>query len=138
MQKKINPVPTIDVIIEYQGGIVLIQRKFTPRGWAIPGGFVEYNETLEAATIREAKEETNLDLKGLTQFHAYSDPGRDPRQHTISLVFIAQGQGEIACGSDAQKAEVFKENTIPEGIVFDHRKILQDYFCFKKGEEPKW
>ncbi len=123
-----NPIPTVDIIIEYRGGIVLIRRKNEPMGWAIPGGFVDYGETLEAAAIREAKEETNLDVELIRQFHTYSDPKRDPRRHTISTVFIAKGYGDLRPGDDALEARVFTESNLPEPIVFDHKEILRDYF----------
>ncbi len=123
-----NPVPTVDIIIEYKGGIVLIKRKNEPRGWAIPGGFVDYGESLESAAVREAKEETNLDIELIRQFHTYSDPGRDPRRHTISTVFIARGYGELRPGDDAEDAGIFSQDNLPEPIVFDHRDILNDYF----------
>jgi ADP-ribose pyrophosphatase YjhB (NUDIX family) len=123
-----NPIPTVDIIIEYKGGIVLIKRKNEPVGWAIPGGFVDYGETLESAAVREAKEETNLDVELIRQFHTYSDPKRDPRKHTISTVFIAKGYGELKPGDDALEAGVFTEANLPEPIVFDHKEILRDYF----------
>jgi ADP-ribose pyrophosphatase YjhB (NUDIX family) len=123
-----NPIPTVDIIIEYKGGIVLIKRKNEPVGWAIPGGFVDYGETLESAAVREAKEETNLDVELIRQFHTYSDPKRDPRRHTISTVFIAKGYGELKPGDDALEAGVFTEANLPEPIVFDHKEILRDYF----------
>ena len=132
-----NPVPTVDAIIEYQGGIVLIERKNPPFGWAIPGGFVEYGESLEVAAKREAKEETGLDIDEIVQFHTYSEPGRDPRVHTISTVYIACGRGELKAGSDAQSANVFHANDLPSNIAFDHRDILHDYFKWK-NENPKW
>lgn len=138
MSKNKNPLPTVDIIIEYNEGIVLIKRKNLPQGWAIPGGFVEYNESLEAAALREAKEETNLTIFNLKQFHAYSVWERDPRGHTISNVFIARGRGELLAASDAEKAEVFSRENLPEKIAFDHRKILEDYFCLKNGKEPQW
>lgn len=138
MSEITNPLPTVDIIIEYKAGIVLIKRKNPPKGWAIPGGFVDYNETLEEAASREAKEETNLTVDNLRQFHAYSEPGRDPRRHTISTVFIAEGEGDLAAASDAKKAAVFFEDNLPDKMAFDHRKILRDYFCFKQGKELKW
>jgi len=110
------------------GGIVLVLRKNPPHGWAIPGGFVDYGETLEAAAVREAREETGLDVHLVTQFHTYSAPERDPRFHTISTVFIADGEGELKAGDDAKETGIFDKNTLPENIVFDHGDILEDYF----------
>ncbi len=123
-----NPIPTVDIIIEYKNGIVLIERKNFPYGWAIPGGFVDYGESLETAAVREAKEETNLDITLLKQFHTYSAPDRDPRQHTITTVYIAAGKGRLKAKDDATNAAIFSEDNLPENIVFDHRKILLDYF----------
>ncbi|MDD3725820.1 MAG: NUDIX hydrolase [Candidatus Ratteibacteria bacterium] len=127
-----NPIPTVDIIIEVDDGIVLIKRKNEPYGWALPGGFVEYGECLEDAAIREAKEETGLDIIGLTQFHTYSAPDRDPRHHTISTVFIGKGRGVLKGDDDAEDAKVFTEDNLPEDIAFDHRKILKDYFENRK------
>jgi 8-oxo-dGTP diphosphatase len=126
-----NPLPTVDIIIEYNNGIVLIERKNYPFGWAIPGGFVDYGESLEHAAIREAKEETNLQVTLLYQFHTYSSPERDPRHHTITTVFVAKGRGELKGKDDAKKAKVFYQNTLPDNMVFDHRDILEDYFSEK-------
>ncbi len=123
-----NPVPTVDIIIRYMGGIILIRRKNPPEGWAIPGGFVDYGETLEAAALREAKEETGLDVTLLRQFHSYSDPSRDPRQHTISTVFIAEASGAAAAGDDAGEIGIFSASGLPEDLAFDHKQILEDYF----------
>ncbi len=123
-----NPVPTVDIIIRYRGGIVLIKRRNKPFGWAIPGGFVDYGESLETAAVREALEETSLIVTLKGQFHTYSDPGRDPRQHTISTVFIADGQGELQAGDDAAEARVFTRDSLPTPIAFDHGSILADYF----------
>lgn len=123
-----NPLPTADIIIEYKGGIVLIKRKNPPTGWAIPGGFVDYNESLEKAAIREAKEETGLKVKLIKQFHTYSAPGRDPRHHTITTVFIAKGEGVLKADDDAEDAGVFKKHRLPSPMAFDHKKILDDYF----------
>jgi ADP-ribose pyrophosphatase YjhB (NUDIX family) len=108
--------------------IILIKRKNPPEGWALPGGFVDYGETLEAAAVREAKEETGLDIKLLRQFHTYSDPERDRRQHTISTIFIAEASGEPMAGDDAAELGTFNKDSLPDKIVFDHKQILEDYF----------
>jgi len=123
-----NPVPTVDVIIECDRGIVLIRRKNPPPGWALPGGFVEYGESLERAAVREAKEETGLDVELIRQFHTYSDPARDPRRHTITTVYVGKAQGTPQAGDDAIEALVFGRDNLPGPIVFDHEKILDDYF----------
>jgi ADP-ribose pyrophosphatase YjhB (NUDIX family) len=131
-----NPVPTVDIIIEIDEGkgkgtggkrIVLIQRKNPPYGWAIPGGFVDYGESLEEAAVREAFEETSLHVEIIRQFHTYSDPGRDPRRHTISTVFIAGASGTPKAADDAQRVELFRTNGLPDDLAFDHAKILDDY-----------
>lgn len=122
------PRVTVDIIIEVASGIVLIKRKNPPYGWAIPGGFIDYGESAESAAIREAKEETNLDIFDLKQFHIYSDPGRDPRFHTISVVFTAKGKGTPQAKDDAIEISIFNKDNLPEEIAFDHRKILNDYF----------
>ena len=129
-----NPVPTVDVIIEYEGGVVLILRKNPPPGWALPGGFVDYGETVDAAAHREARQETNLDLTDLKMFSVYSDPARDPRQHTITTVFLAQGRGLLKGGDDASQAQVFNLDNLPE-LAFDHKKILKDYQAWKHGQD---
>ena len=129
-----NPVPTVDVIIEYEGGVVLILRKNPPPGWALPGGFVDYGETVDAAAHREARQETNLDLTDLKMFSVYSDPARDPRQHTITTVFLAQGRGLLKGGDDASQAQVFNLDNLPE-LAFDHKKILKDYQAWKQGQD---
>ena len=138
-QEKMNPLSTVDIIIEIAGrGIVLIERKNPPRGWALPGGFVDYGESLEHAAVREAKEETSLDVKLVEQFYSYSDPRRDPRRHTISTVFIATAEGTPRGEDDAKTAEIFREENLPDSIVFDHPQILTDYFHYKKtGRRPK-
>ena len=124
-----GPLPTVDIIIEIEGkGIVLIKRKNPPLGWALPGGFVDYGETLEQAAVREAAEETSLRVELIRQFHAYSDPDRDPRGHTISVVFVARAFGEPRAADDAQEAGVFQADTLPSLLAFDHRRILDDYF----------
>lgn len=123
-----NPIPTVDIIIEYVKGIVLIKRKNPPEGWALPGGFVDYGESLEVAAAREAKEETGLEVELVRQFHTYSDPKRDPRHHTITTVFIAKAKGKAVAGDDAQEIGIFRKDNLPEQIVFDHRDIINEYF----------
>lgn len=152
-----NPFPTVDIIIEVnsvsQGadnklnsawenpdkslnetGIVLIRRKNPPYGWALPGGFVDYGESLETAATREAFEETSLKVTLLFQLGAYSDPKRDPRHHSISVVFVARAAGLPVAADDAAEVGVFTKDTLPEKMVFDHGQILKDYFekCRKK------
>ena len=124
-----NPIPTVDIIIEIKSkGIVLIKRKNPPYGWAIPGGFVDYGESLEKAAVREAKEETNLNVTLIRQFYTYSDPKRDPRHHSISTVYIAKGKGILKAKDDAVEIGVFTQSNLPDEIAFDHRSILHDYF----------
>ncbi len=122
-----NPFPTVDIIIRQGQAVVLIERKNEPYGWALPGGFVDYGESLEQAARREALEETDLSLSDLRQFRAYSDPARDPRQHNISLVFTANAQGSPTGGDDAAQARFFDLNALPTNLCFDHGQILQDY-----------
>lgn len=144
-----NPFPTVDIIIETdycasndapdapehcEKGIVLIKRKNPPHGWALPGGFVDYGETLESAAIREAREETCLDVALSYQLGAYSDPSRDPRHHSISVVFVASAIGKPLAADDAEAVGVFKAHELPKPLVFDHEKILRDYFK-KCGEK---
>ncbi len=132
-----NPVPTVDIIIEIDESIVLIKRKNPPHGWALPGGFVDYGESYETAAAREAEEETGIVVKNLQQFRTYSDPDRDPRQHTASTVFIAQANQHPIAGDDAAKAELFTKENLPE-LVFDHGKIIDDYFAFKKRTKTSY
>ena len=128
-----NPFVTVDIIIEISNKIVLIQRANPPYGWALPGGFVDYGESLESSAIREAKEETSLEVTLKEQFHTYSDPDRDPRHHTVTTVFIGKGAGTPKAADDAKRLGVFTEKDLPEPIVFDHRKIIEDYFRYKQG-----
>ena len=126
-----NPVPTVDIIIRIpQNGrerIVLIKRKNPPFGWALPGGFVDYGESLERAAEREAKEETGLAVKLVRQFHSYSDPERDKRGHTISTVYIADAEGEPVGMDDAAEAKLFFVEELPSPLAFDHGEIINDY-----------
>ena len=125
-----NPVPTVDVIIELagnDGGVVLIERRNPPPGWALPGGFVDEGESLEEAARREALEETGLDVTLIHQLHTYSDPARDPRQHTISTVYVASASGSPVGQDDAARAATFPADSPPEPLAFDHARILSDY-----------
>ena len=137
MKKYRCPFPTVDIIIEIKRedkkeGIVLIKRKNPPHGWALPGGFVDYGESLEQAAVREAKEETSLDIQLKTQLHTYSDPKRDLRQHTISTVYVATARGKPKAQDDAQEIGIFTKEEINFPLAFDHQEILTDYFKQKK------
>lgn len=131
-----NPFPTVDIIIRMEKeSIVLIDRKNPPYGWALPGGFVDYGESLESAARREALEETSLEVELLYQLGAYSDPSRDPRQHTISVVFVASAAGEPRAADDAKGIGIFHRDALPGPLAFDHARILEDYFakCLRTG-----
>ena len=133
-----NPTPTVDILIIKQGKIVLVKRRNPPLGWAIPGGFVDEGESVEHAAIREAKEETGLDVTLDALFYVYSDPSRDPRQHTMSTVFVAHADGEPAGDDDAEIAQYFSLDALPEPIVFDHAVIIADYLESRKnGCQPE-
>jgi len=122
-----NPKPTVDVVILLPDDrIVLVERKNPPAGWALPGGFVDEGEPLEAAAVREAREETGLEVTLVEQLHAYSDPRRDPRQHTLSVVYLARAAGEPRGGDDALRAEAFAWGALPASLAFDHAEILAD------------
>ena len=128
VEKYRNPFPTVDIVIEMDEGIVLIQRKNPPYGWALPGGFVDYGESLEKAAVREAREETSLEVDLISLLGAYSDPGRDPRHHTISVVFTARAKGVPRAADDAAGIGVFPPDAIPDNLAFDHKRIIADYF----------
>ena len=132
-----NPLVTVDIILEIDDKIILIRRQNPPYGWALPGGFVDYGESLESAAVREAKEETSLEVVLVDQFHTYSDPGRDPRHHTITTVFIGKGIGVPKPADDAKQLGMFSINDLPDPIVFDHKNIINDYFRYKGGESKK-
>ena len=131
-----NPTPTVDIIIELidrpHRPIVLIERKNEPLGWAIPGGFVDYGEPVEMAARREAEEETGLQVQLVDLLWVYSDPNRDPRQHTMSVVFIATATGEPKAGDDAKGMGIFELWQIPRNLCFDHDRILQDYLIRRR------
>lgn len=124
-----NPYPTVDVVLYHpQRGVVLVERSNPPYGWALPGGFVDYGESVEAAARREVREETGIDAGPLILLGVYSDPGRDPRFHTMSTVFVARVQENASpvAGDDARCARFFPLHALPS-LVFDHRRILDDF-----------
>ncbi len=121
-----TPLLTVDAVIFVRGGIVLIKRKNPPYGWALPGGFVEVGESVETAVRREALEETGLELDDLELVGVYSDPARDPRFHTASVVFRARSQGHPVGQDDAAEARIFSPDALPDPIAFDHLRIITD------------
>jgi len=132
-----GPFVTVDAIIELKEGIVFIERSNPPFGLALPGGFVDYGESLEEAVVREAREETGLNLLELKQFHTYSQPDRDPRFHTIATAFIAKAKGKPKAGDDAAGLKVIRLSEIEKlKLAFDHKRIMQDYLKHKKSQNP--
>lgn len=132
-QKYKQPIVTVDVIIAIAGKVILIKRKNPPYGWALPGGFVEYGESLEDSAVRETKEETSLNVKLVRQFHTYSDPKRDPRHHSITTVFIAKpldGIENMKAEDDAADIGLFKMKNLQLPMAFDHGKIINDYLKY--------
>jgi len=125
LEKK-YPLVAVDCIIEFKGGVVLLKRRFEPKGWAIPGGLVDYGESLKKAVRRETIEETGLYLTELRQFRAYSNPERDPRHHCVSIVFLAKGKGVLKKNRESDDLKVFPISGLPR-LVFDHRNILNDW-----------
>ncbi len=135
-----NPVPTVDVIVhrpDDKRRVLLIERANPPPGWALPGGFLDYGEIAIDGAIREVREETGLDIAARVYrlFHAYTDPARDPRQHNLSLVFLADSDAEPRAGDDAARARFFELGELP-ALAFDHGLILEDYRRFLEGVEP--
>ena len=135
-----NPTPTVDILIEladHPGTLVFIERKHEPVGFALPGGFVDEGEYLADAAVREAKEETTLDVELGELVHVYSDPKRDPRKHTVSTVFIGRARGTPQGADDAARTLVCTPEALPGPLVFDHAVIVADYFTYKRtGKRP--
>jgi 8-oxo-dGTP diphosphatase len=130
-----NPAPTVDIIVEMRDRpdrpIVLIERLHEPLGWAIPGGFIDYGEAAETAGKREAMEEIGLEIELVELLGVYSDPERDPRQHTMSVVYIATATGDPKAGDDAKQVHIVNLWEIPANLCFDHGKILADYVKYR-------
>jgi len=139
--RPVTPLLATDIIVELidrpSRPIVLVERKNTPHGWALPGGFVDVGEEVEVAAVREAREETGLQVWLQSLLGVYSDPARDPRGHIVSIVYTAVAVGEPHADDDARTASVIDIDRLPEGLVFDHAKILEDYKRFRKtGKTP--
>jgi 8-oxo-dGTP diphosphatase len=127
MPRPETPALTVDVVIELAGGgIVLIERRHPPPGWALPGGFVDVGETVEAAAVREAREETGLEVELVELLGVYSDPARDPRGHTVGIVYVGRASGTPHAADDARNVGVFDPARVPP-LAFDHDRILADY-----------
>ncbi|WP_048128684.1 NUDIX domain-containing protein [Methanosarcina lacustris] len=122
-----TPSLTVDAVILFKNKLVLVRRKYPPYEgqFALPGGFVEIGESTEKAASREAFEETGLSVEILKLIGVYSDPERDPRRHTISVCYLAKGDGDLKSGSDADAVELFELDSIPE-LAFDHNKMIND------------
>ncbi len=121
-----NPLPTVDVVVIRDGRVLLIERMNPPAGWALPGGFIDYGESAEAAAVRELEEETGLKVQSLDLLGVYSDPGRDPRHHTLSVVYWGHAKGEALAGDDAAALNWFALDDLPHQVAFDHRRVIAD------------
>src|SRR5579863_2818668 len=136
MPKPVCPPIAADVIAEVGDTIVFIERKNIPHGWAFPGGFVEFGETVEAAAIREAREETSLEVELRALLGVYSRPQRDPRGHTVTVVYVGRGRGKPEAADDAKGIGLFHADAPPSPLAFDHAEILGDYRRFLEGITP--
>jgi len=137
MARPETPLLACDIVIEMRDRrdrpIVLIERKNPPYGWALPGGFVDVGETVARAARREAREETALEVRLSVLLGVYSDPRRDPRGHTVSLVFVAEAEGEPQARDDAARVGVYEVSALPRELAFDHGRILEDYLVYRRS-----
>ncbi|BCX82179.1 8-oxo-dGTP diphosphatase [Methylomarinovum caldicuralii] len=140
MPRPHTPLLAADVIIELADRpgrpIVLIERKYPPAGWAIPGGFVEIGETVERAAVREMAEETGLTVRLLALLGVYSDPRRDPRGHTVTVVYVGEAAGTPQAADDARTVAVVDPERPPRPLAFDHAGVLADYRRFRASGRP--
>jgi 8-oxo-dGTP diphosphatase len=138
VSRPVTPLLTVDIIIELADRpgrpIVLIERLHEPHGWALPGGFVDVGERLEEAAVREAREETGLQVRLKVLLGCYSDPQRDPRGHTVSAVYVAEAEGEGRAQDDARNLDVFDPRRCP-ALAFDHALIIADYLRYRQTGE---
>ncbi|UCH52613.1 MAG: NUDIX hydrolase [Pseudomonadota bacterium] len=142
MSRPTTPLLAADTIIEISDRpgrpIVLIERRNPPRGWAIPGGFVDIGERVEQAAVREAREEVSLDVRLTALLGVYSDPARDPRGHTVTVVYVAEASGTPVAHDDARAVGVFALDALPAELAFDHAQVLRDYLTYRReGRLPE-
>lgn len=140
MARPVTPAIAADAIIElidHPGRpIVLIERRFPPLGWAVPGGFVDVGESLETAAVREAKEETSLDVRLIALLGLYSNPDRDPRGHTVTAVYVAEAHGAPVAADDAKNILLLGPNDPLPPLAFDHAMVVEDYRRFRATGQP--
>ncbi|MGZ5052340.1 MAG: NUDIX domain-containing protein [Methylobacter sp.] len=136
MPTPVTPLLAADILIELidlpERPFILIERAFPPYGWAVPGGFVDVGETVEHAAIREAKEEICLDVTLKALLGLYSNPARDPRNHTVTAVYVAEARGMPKAADDAKNVGIFTFDNLPEVLAFDHAQVVEDYRKYRE------
>lgn len=133
-----GPYVAVDAVVELPEGIVLIERSNPPYGWALPGGFVDEGESVEHAIRREIREETALRLTDFQQMHVYSDPRRDPRFHTVTVLFVGKGKGRPKAGDDAKGLRVIAyKDLLKQKYAFDHHSVIRDYLAWRRHRRLK-